>query len=114
MVYSGIAPPDELLRRASEQRNHPPAPTPSSSMPAGQLPVYPNRPPQQQQRPPQPVRPTGPVGSGQHPEDPWLDPPPSYEDAMGDNIVLAAGPRPGYNPGPDQGAQGGLFNDEKS
>jgi hypothetical protein len=104
-VFSGIRPPDELLRRVAEQRVRPPAPTPAVSAPDG-LPAYPG---------PAGPGPANPPGAGQHPETPWLDAPPSYEDAMADNILPVDGPRPGYNPQPAQGgAQGGLFADEKS
>jgi len=97
-VFSGIRPPDELLRRVAESATSPP-PQPS-------VPAYGRPPPGPQARPP--------MGSGQHPEDPYLDPPPSYQDAMADNIRPIEGPRPGYNPGTATGPQGGLFADEKS
>ncbi|KAF2664206.1 hypothetical protein BT63DRAFT_103317 [Microthyrium microscopicum] len=101
-VFSGIRPPDELLKRVAEQRVRPQPPTQAATAPPGGLPAYSAGPSNL------------PPGSGQHPEDPYLDAPPSYEDAMAENIRPLDGPRPGYNPQPAHGgAQGGLF-DEKS
>ena len=95
-VFSGIKPPDELLRRLAASKNSTrpehPAPRPTTQAPvpapaAAAAPAY--RPPVEDQAL----------------QDVYNDPPPSYEDAMADNILPVGGPRAGYRP-PMAGDQG--------
>jgi hypothetical protein len=107
-VFSGIKPPDELLRRLAAAKNstrpqqparppttHVPAPAPAPAA-AAAAPAY--RPPVEDQAL----------------QDVYNDPPPSYSDAMADNILPVNGPRAGYRP-PMSGDQGVFANaNEKS
>ena len=85
-VYSGIAPPQALL---DQMANRPPAqPTPNHNRPPG----FANGPPT-----------SVPAGQGQgghvepSPSDIPLDAPPSYEDAMADDLAPIDGPRRDYS-----------------
>jgi hypothetical protein len=86
-VYSGIAPPQALLDAIAAA-----ALQPSPSKPTGQ-----NWPTNTDSRPPVPPRPPGapvPADSGGS----YDDAPPSYEDAMAENLSPVDGPRREYHP----------------
>lgn len=101
-VFSGIAPPQALLD-AMAAASLKPGPTKlQSSLPAE---IGTNR-------PPMPPRPSGervPVNSG----DEYADAPPSYEDAMADNLSPVDGPRREYHP-PEASQPVGPGTDVKS
>ena len=96
-VYSGIAPPARLLVALTNQPA-PPHALHDSNIPTDAVPGY-------DQRPHTPISPTGSdqqfparIGSFSQPVDPDEPPPPSYEDAMADDIGPLDGPRRDYNP----------------
>lgn len=87
-VYSGIAPPQALLDAIAAA-----APHPSSKPTAG--PSWPTS--DENGRPPMPPRPsTGPVPANAGAV--YDDAPPSYEDAMAENLSPVDGPRREYHP----------------
>ncbi|KAJ5580183.1 uncharacterized protein N7459_006168 [Penicillium hispanicum] len=90
-VYSGIAPPQALLDAMAAAQLQP---SPSKPTPTRTWPTATNDP---DTRPPMPPRPTGvpvPAESGAV----YDDAPPSYEDAMAENLSPVDGPRREYHP----------------
>lgn len=122
-VYSGIAPPPEVLQRMAEARadvKRPAGPTPSSAMdeklrtegrnssvagPSSNIPPTPI----QETAPHIPARPGQPIS--QAPPD-YSEAPPSYEDAIATDIAPVDAPRPDYAP-PPTGDDHMLRQDEK-
>ena len=112
-VYSGIAPPQALLNamsnlptpQSSTQANAPP---PRPARPNGGLPGYSQAPLPTQQQASDHIEPS--------PGDIPPDAPPSYEDAIADDMGPIDGPRREYQqitnpPGPDEKGRGRLFDD---
>jgi hypothetical protein len=103
-IYSGIAPPPALLERLTNGRpgslQHIDSDLSASNIP----------PPALNSNSPQASAASGPS----MPAPPYDEPPPSYEDAMADNLTPANGIRPGYRP-PDPNTQDtrGIWRDEK-
>lgn len=96
-VYSGIRPPDALLKRMATAPPRPGSPT------------RPQRIPAPSQRPPRPVAaPAASVSSSaaaaaaqqEEPPPSYEDAPPSYEDAIASDLPPIDGPRPDYAPPP--------------
>ena len=115
-IYSGIAPPRALLEQMA---NRPTRPTGHSPYTASNL-----RPPGFASTPTHgPSRPTGPQPPSDHvepsPSDIPDEAPPSYEDAMADELAPIDGPRRDYHQNPmqasgagEKGSGGGrLFSD---
>ncbi|KAJ9209336.1 hypothetical protein DTO166G4_9069 [Paecilomyces variotii] len=82
-VYSGVAPPQALLD-AMAGRN-------GKAAESAGTPTSPS------QRPPMPPRPSAPPVPA-YPEDGYADAPPSYEDAIAEDLGPVDGPRRDYNP----------------
>jgi len=99
-VFSGIKPPPELLKRMDS------APVPSN----------PASVPMQGTDPPKLPQYSAP-GSSSAPQSQsaqtYEDAPPSYEDAVGQNMPPISGPRPGYNPPPAPEGESRLTGDDK-
>ncbi len=114
-VYSGIAPPPALLARMADQPTRPHLAsfqsTPSSS------PQTPSPRPLNPLQPPLPPRPFVPAAAAEMIPD---EPPPSYEDAIADDIGPVDGPRRDYEQQPhsnpetgDEKASGAMGRDER-
>jgi hypothetical protein len=109
-VYSGIAPPPQLLNALANQ--------PSSSHPLQDSKISNGAKLNYDQPPATPVSPTGPdqqfparIGAFSQAVDPDEPPPPSYEDAMAEDIGPVDGPRRDYNPPVDPpSSPGGTSN----
>lgn len=104
-VYSGIAPPKALLD-AMAASNMQPAPSKTTAQPSWPADNSDARPPM----PPRPARPPVPADAG----DVFDDAPPSYEDAMAENLSPVDGPRREYNPPDASVSRGTMEADAKS
>ena len=98
-VYSGIAPPQALLEQMADR---PPRPTPQSPYVASNLqpPGSTSRPSHGQSRPSAPQPPSDHIEPS--PSDIPDEAPPSYEDAMADELAPIDGPRRDYHQAPVQ------------
>ena len=114
-VYSGVAPPPDLLQAmASHAAQNPFHPANIVNATTGSPQSY---------HPPTPVTPTheqspypaqdGVSGPQPHPEE-FGDAPPSYEDAMAEDIAPVDGPRRDYTVPVDPAQRDNAFNDSKS
>ncbi|KAJ5631770.1 uncharacterized protein N7484_011870 [Penicillium longicatenatum] len=90
-IYSGIAPPQALLDAMAAA-----APQPSQSKPTHR-PTWPTS-NNSNDPPPMPPRPAGPVPVPADSSETYDDAPPSYEDAMAENLSPVDGPRREYHP----------------
>ncbi|TID26476.1 hypothetical protein E6O75_ATG00969 [Venturia nashicola] len=100
-VFSGIAPPPDLIKRMDSVPVRPTTQIPvQGSGPSGSnLPTYSVQ--QATSSAPQPQAP------------PYEEAPPSYEDAVGQDLPPVNGPRPGYNPPPAPEGESRLTGEEK-
>jgi hypothetical protein len=98
-VYSGIEPPAALLEAMSTRPSRPPVPARPSSMSAAARPTH------------DPLYPPQLATPGAAPPD---DAPPSYEDAMADDIGPVDGPRRDYSGMTNEHAPSGFDTDSAS
>ncbi|RDI79289.1 hypothetical protein Vi05172_g10696 [Venturia inaequalis] len=97
-VFSGIAPPPDLIKRMDSAPIRPTTQIPVQG-PGSKLPTY-----SAQQAPSNAPQPQAPA---------YEEAPPSYEDAVGQDLPPINGPRPGYNPPPAPEGESRITGDEK-